>query len=197
MCNEPSGYTHRTYRLQSVKQLNELSLKEHFIAAVTEVKQLDTNGLLMSTPNRLGLDDTFWRLQHTWVDTPTGVVINSSQVVGVERPGWRPIWFARLRNAIVRGKFKKAVGNPSDMLEQWIRHCVEEFGNLEHILPSLYAQGAKTASGLGDVISHNILETSMTQAAEDASYAAKMIREQNCNLLQSEVCSGADVPDES
>jgi hypothetical protein len=70
MCTEPSGYTQSNYlhhTLQDMKQLNASSVKEHFIAAVTELKQLDSSGLLMSTPSKLGLGNTFWHLQHTWV----------------------------------------------------------------------------------------------------------------------------------
>jgi hypothetical protein len=88
-CSNPHGYTTATYPGLTATQ-HELLIK-----AVTVVKQLDGQGLWLSVPSSTGLGETFWNLRHSWVDTPDGVLINSTQVVGVVEPAWRPMWFAR------------------------------------------------------------------------------------------------------
>lgn len=92
---------------------------------VTELQQLGSHSMSLTVPTRMGIGSSLWQLQHTWTDTPQGLVVSSSQVVGVVEPGWRPVWFARWRNALVRGMFAR--GRDAEwMLKQWIHHCVEE-----------------------------------------------------------------------
>jgi hypothetical protein len=88
-CSNPTGYTAGSYPGPQATQ-HELLIK-----AVTVLKQLDGNGLWLTVPTKTGLGETFWNLRHSWVDTPDGVLINSTQVVGVVEPAWRPLWFAR------------------------------------------------------------------------------------------------------
>eukprot|EP00878_Enallax_costatus_P000787 GHUV01000909.1.p1 GENE.GHUV01000909.1~~GHUV01000909.1.p1 ORF type:complete len:352 (+),score=47.35 GHUV01000909.1:97-1152(+) len=139
---DPTGYTTANYPGP------EATEKEYFIKAIAEVRQLDEEGLWVTVPTWTGLGPTFWNLKHEWQDTPAGLAINSTQVVGVVDPAWRPIWFARLRNAIPRGLFSQG-RDPTWMLSQWVEHCVEEIGNLEHILPGLYrpASAERLADG--------------------------------------------------
>lgn len=47
------------------------------------------------------------------------------QVVGVVDPAWRPVWFARGRNAIIRGVFGRG-RDPHMLLSSWVQHCIEE-----------------------------------------------------------------------
>jgi hypothetical protein len=88
-CSNPDGYTAGSYPGPQATR-HELLIK-----AVTVVKQLGSTGLWLSVPSSTGLGETFWNLRHSWADTPDGVVVNSSQVVGVVEPAWRPLWFAR------------------------------------------------------------------------------------------------------
>jgi hypothetical protein len=89
LCSNPAGYTAGSYPGPQATQ-HELLIK-----AVTVLKQLDTKGLWLTVPSNTGLGETFWNLRHSWVDTPHGVLINSTQVIGVVEPAWRPLWFAR------------------------------------------------------------------------------------------------------
>jgi hypothetical protein len=88
-CSNPAGYTAGSYPGPQATQ-HELLIK-----AVTVLKQLDTKGLWLTVPSKTGLGETFWNLRHSWLDTPDGVLINSTQVVGVVEAAWRPLWFAR------------------------------------------------------------------------------------------------------
>lgn len=109
-----------------------------YIDVVAQVDHLDRTGLYMSVPSWLGNGKSCWRLIHSWRDTPKGAVVTSVQTIGVPGDSWRPLWFARLRNAVVRGLFGR--GHPAlTAAAVWLHHCVEEFGNLPHILPALYA----------------------------------------------------------
>jgi hypothetical protein len=92
---------------------------------VTELAQLGSHSMSLTVPTRMGIGSSLWQLHHTWRDTPQGLVVGSSQVVGVVEPGWRPVWYARWQNALVRGMFARGRG-AERMLEQWMHHCVEE-----------------------------------------------------------------------
>jgi hypothetical protein len=135
MGSAPPGYTRSAPPppQQLVKPSDTL-----YIDVVTQVDQLDRTGLYMSVPSWLGNGKSCWRLVHSWRDTPEGAVVTSVQTIGVPGASWRPLWFARLRNAVVRGLFGR--GHPAlTAADAWLHHCVEEFGNLPHILPALYA----------------------------------------------------------
>lgn len=94
----------------------------------------------MTVPTRGGIGSSLWRLQHVWQESPKGLLVNSTQVVGVVAPGWRPLWYARWRNALVQGLFGRG-RDPTWMLQQWLQHCVEEVSlKLGHCL--------RTAMGL-------------------------------------------------
>lgn len=140
MCPDPAGWTAASY------QPGPQHDADYVVREVTELQELDSHSMALIVPTRWGIGSSLWQLRHSWRDTPEGLQVNSSQVVGVVEPGWRPLWYARWRNALVRGMFAQG-REPVWMLEQWMRHCVEEMGNLEHILPSLFfaAAGDKQA----------------------------------------------------
>ena len=79
---------------------------------------------MMRGPLRLG------DLRHTFVDTGEGLAYRSRLIIGSTLP-----IIGRLLNFFVR----RFVFTPP-MLDRWLRHNVEEVGNFEHFLPSLYAQ---------------------------------------------------------
>lgn len=74
MCTKPEGWTVGTYPGAAAAG------NEQVVKAVTELKQLDSSGLWLSVPSSTGLGETFWNLRHHWLDTLTGVLINSTQV---------------------------------------------------------------------------------------------------------------------
>jgi hypothetical protein len=121
MCPEQTGYTSANY------QPGPQHDSDYIIKEVTELQQLDSHSMAMTVPTRWGIGSSLWQLQHTWQDSPQGLLVNSSQRVGVVEPGWRPLWYAKWRNALVRGMFARG-RDPVWMLEQWTHHCVEEVG---------------------------------------------------------------------
>jgi hypothetical protein len=80
-------------------------------------------------------------LQHAWRDTPEGTQLTSRVQVGVIEPGQNPLWMVRLHSALVRALYGQG-GDSRHPLRKWVQHCAEEFGNLQRILPQLYAQRA-------------------------------------------------------
>jgi hypothetical protein len=123
LCPEPAGYTASTY------QPGPQHAEEYIIKEVTELQELGSNILSLTVPTDWGISSSLWQLQHTWWDTPEGLVVSSSQVVGVVKPGWRPLWYARWRNALVRGLFARG-RDPVWMLQQWLHHCIEEVSRM-------------------------------------------------------------------
>ena len=113
------GHTSGSYQSEQQHQA------EYFVNAVTEVQHLGSHSMSMTVPTRWGIGSSLWRLQHEWQDSPEGLLVTSSQVVGVVEPGWRPMWYARWRNALVRGLFSQG-RDPEWMLHKWLQHCVEE-----------------------------------------------------------------------
>lgn len=73
--SHPTGYTASNYPGA------EATAHEYFVKAEAEVKQLDDQGLWVTVPSKTRLGDTFWNLKHSWVDTPEGLVVNSTQVM--------------------------------------------------------------------------------------------------------------------
>jgi hypothetical protein len=69
-------------------------------------------------------------LRHTFVDTAEGLEYRSRLIAGSTLPV-----IGRILNFVV----SRFVFTPT-MLERWLRHNVEEVGNLEQILPPLYEQ---------------------------------------------------------
>jgi hypothetical protein len=123
VCPEPAGYTAATY------QLGPQHDTDYVIKEVTELQQLGSHSLSLTVPTEWGIGSSLWRLQHTWQDSPEGLFVTSSQVVGVLEPGWRPMWYARWRNALVQGLFARG-RDPVWMLQQWIHHCIEEVSHM-------------------------------------------------------------------
>lgn len=68
------------------------------------------------------------RLDHDFEPTPQGMKVTSHLVFGSDAP-----IIGRLITSLARTRFDP---------DAWVRHGVEEFGNLEYILPTLYQQDA-------------------------------------------------------
>lgn len=119
MCPDQTGYTSANYEPGPQHD------SDYIIKEVTQLQQLDGHSVTMTVPTRLGIGSSLWQLQHTWQDSPQGLVVNSSQRVGVVQPAWRPLWYAKWRNALVRGMFARG-RDPVWLLQQWLHHCVEE-----------------------------------------------------------------------
>lgn len=126
MCSRAGGYTRSSYQ-QTAAAGRDAQRDEVLVQAVVVVEQLGQHSMALTIPPALGLSSSIWRLQHTWADSPAGLLVNSTQSVGALQPGPRPLWFARLRNALVRGLFGRG-HNPVWLLERWVQHCIEEVG---------------------------------------------------------------------
>lgn len=123
MCSSTTGYNTHNY------QPGPEHVEDYVIKEVTEDVSVGSNTYIMTVPTMLGIGLSCWHLQHAWQDTPDGLLVTSSQVVGVEQPGWRPLWYTRWRNALLQGMYSRG-RDPVWMLQQWLHHCVEEVSEL-------------------------------------------------------------------
>ncbi len=97
-----------------------------------DVVRLDTGGI---TLEGRALGQTLLRLEHTFTPTPLGTRYETRMRVGLSSAFLRPISRALLRRLFSDAK-----------AEAWLKHNVEEVGNLPHFLPKLYGSEA-AASG--------------------------------------------------
>ena len=134
------GYTLSTY-----DPTKHVDATYPYIDAATRITSLDHGGLTMTAPEgpffNLLPPESIMLLQHAWKDAPEGVQLTSTFQVGVADPGHVPLFLVRLYNALVRGLYGQGFDSRHP-LSKWIVHCAEEFGNLQRILPDLYAQRA-------------------------------------------------------
>lgn len=103
---------------------------DYLLDAVTDVQQLDDTGIVL-TEDRFGAE--IMRLHHSWSRHPEGTQYDSHLVVGMESS------LGQLFNRFARTRMF-----PEEMARAWIKHNVEEVGNLENFLPRLYAEAATT-----------------------------------------------------
>jgi hypothetical protein len=97
---------------------------------VADVDQMDESGLtliLRRGPLRIG------ELRHKFSEVPEGTLYRSRLVAGPTTP-----LIGRMMAAFVR-----RVALTPDMGRAWLKHNVEEVGNLEFFLPELYAAHAQ------------------------------------------------------
>jgi len=98
---------------------------ENIVDAIGHVERRDETG--STIVSYLGPFQVF-RLDHNFDQTPAGVQVTSHLVLGSDAP-----LIGRLLNVIARLRFDARA---------WVKHGVEEFGNLEFFLPALYGQDA-------------------------------------------------------
>lgn len=103
---------------------------DYLLDAVTDVRQLDGTGIVL-TEDRFGSE--IMRLHHTWSSHPEGTQYDSHLVVGMDSS------LGQLFNRFARTRLF-----PEEMARAWIKHNVEEVGNLENFLPQLHAEAATT-----------------------------------------------------
>jgi hypothetical protein len=93
-----------------------------------DVVRLDTGGI---TLEGRALGQTLLRLEHTFTPTLHGTRYETRMRLGLSSSLLRPI-----SRALIRRRFSDAKA------EAWLKHNVEEVGNLPHFLPQLYASKA-------------------------------------------------------
>lgn len=74
-------------------------------------------------------------LVHVWADSPGGLLLNSTFVLGARTP--RARWLNDALTADDPSSFF-----PPDRLAAWTLHAIEEFGNFEHFLPQVHKMHA-------------------------------------------------------
>jgi hypothetical protein len=102
-------------------------IAEHPRRVVADVAQMDESGLtllLRQGPLQLG------ELCHKFSETPEGTIYRSRLLAGPSVP-----LIGKLLAAVV-----KRFALTPDLGRAWLKHNVEEVGNLEFFLPELYAQ---------------------------------------------------------
>jgi hypothetical protein len=92
------------------------------------VIRLDTGGI---TLEGRALGQTLLRLEHTFTSTPLGTRYETLMRVGLSSAFLRPI-----SRALLQRRFSDAKA------EAWLKHNIEEVGNLSHFLPKLYVNEA-------------------------------------------------------
>jgi len=98
---------------------------DNIVDLVGKIQRRDETGSTIVSylgPFRVG------QLDHDYQQTPGGVEVTSHLVLGSDVP-----LIGRLLNAIARSRFDARA---------WVKHGVEEFGNLEFFLPAIYGQDA-------------------------------------------------------
>ena len=103
------------------------------VVDVTErVEKLDESGIRL-VQRRFGMK--VFQLEHTWSACPDGAHYVSVMDIGVRHP-----WLARLN------RWLTTTAMPVELCEAWVKHNVEEVGQLEFLLPNLHAGHATGAS---------------------------------------------------
>jgi hypothetical protein len=92
------------------------------------VVRLDTGGITLVGR---ALGQTLLRLEHSFTPTPLGTRYKTLMRVGLSSAFLRPI-----SRALLQRRFSDAKA------EAWLKHNIEEVGNLSHFLPKLYANEA-------------------------------------------------------
>jgi len=89
-----------------------------------DVVRLDTGGITLQ--GRV-LGQTLLRLEHTFTPTRSGARYETRMRVGLSAA-----FLSRVSRALLRRRFSDAKA------EAWLKHNIEEVGNLPHFLPQLY-----------------------------------------------------------
>jgi hypothetical protein len=97
-----------------------------YVDSTESVDKLDETGIRLV---RRVLGATVFRLEHTFSPTRDGTRYESEMVVGTDDLLGRTVLEPLVRPRVF----------PDDMARAWLRHNVEEVGNLERFLPALYA----------------------------------------------------------
>jgi hypothetical protein len=106
---------------------------DFLVHSVADIPKNDETGITLSV-RKLGME--VMRLEHTFTPVPEGTLYQSKMHVGTKAV---PARF--LLNPLIRSRiFTKAMGLA------WLKHNVEEVGNLEFFLPALYSAHAGRAS---------------------------------------------------
>jgi hypothetical protein len=100
---------------------------QYFINVYETVEKLDDSGIRLSNV-RFGMSVS--TLEHTFTAVGAGTLYRSCLLVGSGNPV-----IGRILNPFVRQRIF-----PEDMGRAWLKHNVEEVGNLEFFLPALYEQ---------------------------------------------------------
>ncbi len=100
--------------------------REFYVDTVDTVDKLDATGIRL-VKRAAGV--VLFSLEHTWSRADGRVHYVSVLEMG-----------ARARLAVPLNRYLNGRVMPRPMLEAWLRHNVEEVGQLEHILPGLYAE---------------------------------------------------------
>lgn len=95
---------------------------EYHVDVVDRVEKLDDTGIRLV--QRLG-GAVIFQLEHTWSPSPDGAHYVSVMDLGARSPLLAPV------NRVLARRFG------DDMLHAWVRHNIEEVGQLEHLLPEL------------------------------------------------------------
>jgi hypothetical protein len=105
----------------------------YLVNSVADILKNDDTGITLSV-RKFGLE--LMRLEHTFTPVPEGTLYASTMHVGT-----KALLARFLVNRLIRSRFfTEAMGRA------WLKHNVEEVGNLESFLPALYGMHAHRSS---------------------------------------------------
>lgn len=126
-CPAPGGGAGEGARFRIVERFGAANP----VIDVTErVEKLDASGIRL-VQRRLGVK--IFQLEHTWSASPAGAHYVSVMDIGAREP-----WLAPFNRWLTTRAM------PAALCEAWVRHNIEEVGQLEFLLPSLLAGTAVT-----------------------------------------------------
>jgi hypothetical protein len=99
---------------------------EFKVDVVDRVEKLDETGIRL-VQRLAGM--VIFQLEHTWSACPDGAHYVSVMDVGARSPLLTPV------NRVLYRRFS------DEMLRAWVKHNIEEVGQLEHLLPQLKSSG--------------------------------------------------------
>jgi hypothetical protein len=125
--DHPSGPVRPGSRLHIVEALGRDPAQ--LIDVHVEVEHLDNQA---ATVTRRVLGTPIVRLENEFTPTPAGTRYLTRMTIGSPRPLGR----------LVLNRVARHRAFPDPRIRAWIRHHIEEIGNLEHFLPALFADRA-------------------------------------------------------
>ena len=126
--------------LESLQAVTLLPGIEHVLAVQRYHDLLEAHAELLRHPNEVSFD-----LLTKWKETPAGLVVESTFACGITKPKVLPLPLVKAINTVLCQVSARGQG-PEAMAEAFIRHNVEEFGNLPQFLPVLYRQATRKSS---------------------------------------------------
>jgi hypothetical protein len=146
MENSKNDHIHIWSMLNPLQTLEAVTLipgVERVLEKESYHELLKAHAELLRDPKEVSFD-----LLTKWRDTPAGLIVESTMSIGITKPNILPLPLVKAINTALGAVFSRGKG-AEVMAEAFIKHNVEEFGNLPQFLPVLYRQAKAKAAKKG------------------------------------------------